>query len=370
MRFSRVVLITLLTGIACSPPAGVETHPPNIVLIVADDLGWTDLGSYGSGFYEAPNIDSLARDGARFTSASATPNCAPTRAALMTGRYGPRTGVYTVASGARGLEEFRRLIPVENVTALPLAEVTFAELFQSAGYVTAHMGKWHLGTDAFAPTARGFDVNVGGNQTGGPQGGYFSPYQNPQLPDGPEGEHLTGRLAAEAVSFIKSNRDRPFLLYLPFYAVHFPIQAKPELIAEYEEKEPVRGHHHPVYAAMIESLDEAVGHVLEALDDLELRDRTAVFFHSDNGGVGGYSEVGVEIPPVASQGKMYPLARRPARQHQMWKIRGLRPLPRLPLAQLWAFGYLGTLERVHPPAFFRRYRASPYQLILEAVVTS
>ena len=303
---SRLVLAILLSGVACSRPAEVETRPPNIVLIVADDLGWTDLGSYGSGFYETPNIDSLARDGTRFTSAYANPNCAPTRAALMTGRYSPSTGVYTVASGARGREEFRRMVPVENVTDLPLAEVTFAELFQGAGYVTAHMGKWHLGTDTLAPTGQGFDVNVGGNQTGGPMGGYFSPYQNPQLPDGPEGEHLTGRLAAEAVSFIESNRDRPFLLYLPFYAVHFPIQARPELIAKYTGRKPVRGQHHPDYAAMVQSLDEAVGRVLEALDELQLRDRTAVFFYSDNGGVGGYTEAGVEVPPTATQGKMYP----------------------------------------------------------------
>ena len=316
MKLNRVPLVILLIGVACSLPAEVEDRPPNIVLIVADDLGWTDLGSYGSGFYETPNIDSLARDGTRFTSAYANPNCAPTRAALMTGRYSPRTGVYTVASGARGREEYRRMVPPENATDLPVAEVTFAELFQDAGYVTAHMGKWHLGTDTFGPTAQGFDVNVGGNQTGGPSGGYFSPYQNPQLLDGPEGEHLTSRLATEAVSFIESNRDRPFLLYLPFYAVHFPIQARPELIEKYAGRKPVRGQHHPVYAAMVQSLDEAVGRVLEALDELELRDQTAVFFYSDNGGVGGYSEAGVAVPPAASQGKMYPwdaTANRPLR---------------------------------------------------------
>ena len=306
MKLNRVPLVILLIGVACSLPAEVEDRPPNIVLIVADDLGWTDLGSYGSGFYETPNIDSLARDGTRFTSAYANPNCAPTRAALMTGRYSPRTGVYTVASGARGREEYRRMVPPENATDLPVAEVTFAELFQDAGYVTAHMGKWHLGTDTFGPTAQGFDVNVGGNQTGGPSGGYFSPYQNPQLLDGPEGEHLTSRLATEAVSFIESNRDRPFLLYLPFYAIHFPIQARPELIEKYAGRKPVRGQHHPVYAAMVQSLDEAVGRVLEALDELELRDQTAVFFYSDNGGVGGYSEARVAVPPAASQGKMYP----------------------------------------------------------------
>ena len=315
MRLDQGLVLILLGAVACSSPELPETRPPNIVLIVADDLGWTDLGSYGSDYYETPNIDSLVRDGMKFTNAYANPNCAPTRAALMTGRYSPRTGVYTVASGARGPEELRKLIPPENLTDLASEEVTFAELFQRSGYVTAHMGKWHLGTDALAPTSQGFDVNVAGNQTGGPRGGYFSPYRNPQLADGPEGEHLTGRLAAEAVSFLQSHQDRPFLLYLPFYAVHSPIQARPELVAKYEGKKAGGSHHNPVYAAMIESLDEAVGRVLEAIDQLELRERTVVFFYSDNGGVGGYGDAGVEVPLAADQGKMYP-----------WETTSNRPL--------------------------------------------
>jgi arylsulfatase A-like enzyme len=295
-----LVLVALLSGCGArgqgrtGPAVALERQrPPNIVLIVADDLGWTDLGAYGSRYYETPNLDRLAREGLRFTAAYANPNCAPTRAALMTGRYGPRTGVYTVGTGARGLDRFRSMTPVENVTALPLEEVTFAEALRDAGYTTAHIGKWHLGGAGYRPEDQGFDANVAGNGSGSPRGGYFSPYENPQLPDGPTGEYLTDRLAAEAVDFIRQNARRPFLLYLPFYAVHTPIQGSPDLIAKYEAKSGEAGHGHPAYAAMIESLDQAVGRVVEALDDLNLRESTAVFFYSDNGGVGGYSAAGV-----------------------------------------------------------------------------
>lgn len=293
-------LVLLLTGCGArgqgrtSPTVGLERQrPPNIVLIVADDLGWTDLGSYGSAYYETPNIDRLAREGMRFTAAYANPNCAPTRAALMTGRYGPRTGVYTVGTGARGLERFRQMTPVDNVTDLPLQEMTFAEVLRDAGYATANIGKWHLGGPGHRPGDQGFGVNVAGNGSGSPRGGYFSPYENPQLPDGPNGEYLTDRLAAEAVRFIHENARQPFLLYLPFYAVHTPIQGKPGLIARYEAKPGGAGHGNPTYAAMIDSLDQGVGRVLKALDELGLSDSTAVFFYSDNGGVGGYSAAGV-----------------------------------------------------------------------------
>lgn len=295
-----MALIAVLTGCGArgqsrpSPTVGVERQrPTNIVLIVADDLGWTDLGSYGSRYYETPNIDRLAREGIRFTAAYANPNCTPTRAALMTGRYGTRTGVYTVGTGARGLERFRLMTPVDNVTDLPLEEITFPEVLRDAGYATAHVGKWHLGGPGHLPEEQGFGSNVAGNGSGSPRGGYFSPYKNPQLPNGPEGEYLTDRLAEEAVAFIHQNAQQPFLLYLPFYAVHTPIQAKGDLISKYEAKSGEAGHGNPAYAAMIDSLDQGVGRVLDALDELSLNDSTAVFFYSDNGGVGGYSATGV-----------------------------------------------------------------------------
>ena len=290
-----LLLLLALEGPAAAAPARppLPAGRPNVVLIVADDLGWTDLGVYGSRYYETPRIDRFASQGLRFTNAYANPNCAPTRAALQTGRYGPRTGIYTVDSGARGLDAFRRMVPVENVTSLALDEVTFAERFRDAGYATAHIGKWHLGGGEYLPTRQGYGVNVAGNETGSPKGGYFSPYENPQLPDGPAGEYLTDRLASEAVAFLKANRERPFLLSLSFHAVHTPIEGKPELIRKYAAKPPVGGHANPDYAAMVEALDTNVGRVLDALDELDLAGNTVVIFYSDNGGVGGYRAAGV-----------------------------------------------------------------------------
>jgi len=291
MRALSLVLLTVFLG-GCSQ---TESRPPNVVLIVADDLGWTDLSSYGSRYYETPNIDRLASEGMRFTSAYACPNCAPTRAALMSGQYSPRTGIYTVGSGARGLEKFRKLVPAPNQTELALEKTTLAESLQAAGYRTAHIGKWHLGGGGHLPTNQGFDVNIAGNERGAPgRGGYFSPYENPNVEDGPEGEYLTDRLSAEAVRFIESAEDGPFFLYMCFYSVHTPISGKPDLIEKWKRKEPVGGHRNPEYAAMVNSLDDGVGRILEALSRQGLSDNTVVFFYSDNGGVGGYHNAGVD----------------------------------------------------------------------------
>jgi len=290
MKRTALLFLAAFLGLSFGAPA----RRPNIVLIVADDLGWSDLSSYGSTYYETPNIDSLAASGMRFTAAYACPNCAPTRAALMTGRYCPRTGIYTVGSGARGLEKFRKMIPVPNKTELALSEVTIAEELRAAGYRTASMGKWHLGGGKYLPTNQGFDINVGGNERGSPpRGGYFSPYHNPNLPDGPEGEYLTDRLTAEAVRFIKANRNRRFFLYLPHYAVHTPLSAKQDLVEKWKRKPPVGGQNNPVYAAMIASLDEGVGRVLKTIEETGIAKRTVVLFYSDNGGVGGYRRAGV-----------------------------------------------------------------------------
>jgi len=277
------------------PSAGAADLPekPNILFILADDLGYTDLGCYGSGYYETPNLDRLAGEGMRFTSNySNGPNCQPTRACLMSGRYTPRHGVYTVATGARGKEKFRKMIPVENHTRLPLSEVTLARVLKDAGYATAHAGKWHLGNGDYLPDRRGFDFNFGGSAAGSPRS-YFSPYHNPHLADGPKGEQLTDRLTREIIRFIEAHRDRPFFAYLATYAVHTPLQAKPEKIAKYKAKPPVNGHHNPTYAAMIESVDENVGRLLATLDRLGLTEKTIVIFTSDNGGVGGYVDAGV-----------------------------------------------------------------------------
>jgi len=260
---------------------------PNIVFIFIDDMGWRDVGFMGSRYYETPNIDRLAGQGMVFTNAySNAPNCAPARACLLSGQYGPRHGVYTVASSSRGKSKQRKLIPIENTTDLDSNIVTIAEAIKSAGYVSASIGKWHLGNDPeLGPVGQGFDVNVAGYSAGHPAKGYFVPYNNPELPDGPEGEYLTDRLTDEALNFIENSKDQQFFLYLPHYAVHTPLQAKEELIEKYKTKPGSNGQNNPKYAAMIESTDQGVGRILDKLDELGLAEDTIVFFFSDNGGV-------------------------------------------------------------------------------------
>ena len=277
---------------------------PNIVLFFVDDLGWRDVGFMGSTYYETPHIDRLAAEGMVFTQAYANAaNCAPSRASLMSGQYTPRHGIYTVGTSARGNARDHRLIPIENMETLPTEKVTIAEVLAAVGYVSASMGKWHLGDPpSHGPKAQGFDVNVGGYGAGNPKGGYFSPYNNPYLADGPEGEYLTDRLTEEAVAFIKANRERPFFLYLTHYAVHTPIQAKEEMVGRYRDKKPEGRHDNPKYAAMVESVDESVQAVCETLDSLVLSANTVVIFFSDNGGYGGVT--GME-PLRGSKGMFY-----------------------------------------------------------------
>ena len=262
---------------------------PNIVFIMIDDMGARDVGFMGSKYYETPNIDKLSREGMVFTNAYANAaNCAPTRACFLTGQYSPRHGVYTVGSSARGKSGDRRLIPIANDTTLDSHHVTIAEVLKPAGYVSVSIGKWHMGTDPeLGPIGQGFDVNVGGFSAGSPPRGYFSPYKNPELPNGPDGEYLTDRLTDEALKFIESNKHRPFFMYLTHYAVHTPIQAKADLTAKYKDKPPSNGQDNPKYAAMIDSVDQGIGRIMDKLDELELSDNTVVFFFSDNGGYAG-----------------------------------------------------------------------------------
>ncbi len=300
---NHTATILLLSLISLAAGFAAANEPPNIVLIVADDLGWTDLGCFGSRYYQTPHVDRLCNEGTKFTSAySCGPNCAPTRACLMSGMYSPRHGVYTVGTGARGKKQHRQLIPVENKTTLALSFVTLGEVLHDAGYVTAHFGKWHLGQPAKAgPEEQGFDFNFGGNHSGQPQGGYFSPYNNPQLPDGPEGENLTDRMSDEAVQFIEQHREKRFFVYLAYYAVHSPIQAKAEVVARYVERKPRGGHRNPKYAAMIETMDTGIGRILETLDNLKLADRTVIVFYSDNGG----TKITSQAPLRGRKGMLY-----------------------------------------------------------------
>ena len=302
---SILIAVSLIAMFAVGVIAADTTAPrPNIVFILADDLGWTDLGCYGSGYYETPHIDALRAAGVKFTDAyTAAPNCAPTRACLMTGRYTPRHGIYTVNTGARGEEQFRRMVPVDNVTDLPLEEQTLADVLHSAGYTTGMFGKWHLGRDdPYHPTRRGFDEAIV------TRGGHFAPNFAIVPPPGvpeitlPEGEYLARFLTNRAVDFIgrhaeASKSGQPFFLYLPHFAVHTPIQSPDETSARFVDKPPVGGHNYPTYAGMIAEVDDSVGRVVAALDEHRLAGNTLVIFSSDNGGMGGYAELGGKHGP-------------------------------------------------------------------------
>jgi len=278
----------LLVGNTHGADAVNPSPRPNIVFILADDLGYTDLACFGSQFYETPNIDRLAAQGMRMTRFHACQNCQPTRAALLTGQYGPRTGVYTVGSIERFEWRQRPLRPVDNVTTLPVDRTTIAQILKKAGYATAMFGKWHLGEKGeHHPARRGFDEAIVS------MGQHFDFQTNPKT-DVPPDKYLADFLTDRAVDFIRRHKDRPFFLYLPHFGVHAPHQAKPELIARFKDKAPAGGHGNATYAAMIASVDESVGRVMQVLDELKLADNTVLIFSSDNGGVGGYVREGVK----------------------------------------------------------------------------
>jgi len=283
---------------------------PNIVLILIDDMGWRDLGCTGSDFYETPNIDRLAASGMIFTQAYATcPVCSPSRASILTGKYPASVGITEWIGG----DNKGRLIGAPYERKLSTSEVTVARALKAGGYRTWHVGKWHLGGPGSHPEDHGFEVNIGGYEAGWPEGGYFAPYKNPKLPDGPPGEYLTDRLTDEAIRLIRGNKDQPFFLNLWHYAVHTPIQGKPDLVAKYEAKVKRLGldrtevlrkgepfpflgkkdrsivrrlvQSDPAYAAMVENLDENVGRLMKALEEAGQADNTVVVFTSDNGGL-------------------------------------------------------------------------------------
>lgn len=283
---------------------------PNIVLIVADDLGWRDLGCYGSTFYETPVLDALASEGMRFTDAyAASPVCSPTRASIMTGKYPARVGITQFIGG----HAVGRLCDVPYFPFLPASEYTLARAFKDAGYRTWHVGKWHLGGRGSWPDHHGFDVNIGGCEWGRPMHGYWSPYHCPALSDGPDGEYLTDRLTDEAIALLEGDDDAPFFLNFWPYAVHTPIEAPEPLVAKYRDKartmgldqvDPFETGEHfpfwqkrdlrvrrrrvqsdPAYAAMVENLDWNIGRLLRALEEPGKGRRTCVVFTSDNGGL-------------------------------------------------------------------------------------
>ncbi len=280
----RTAALAFLALLGAAPP-----ERPNIVFILADDLGWTDLACQGSKYYETPHIDRMAAQGMRFTDGySCGPNCQPTRAALMSGQYGPRTGVYTVGGIDRFPWQTRPLRPVDNVQKLSPEKVTVAEALKKAGYATAMFGKWHLGEDpAHHPSAQGFDEALV------TMGQHFNFKTTPTV-EVPKGAYLADFLTDKAADFIRRRKEGPFFLYLPHFGVHAPHDAKPDLMARFKDKPAAGGHHDPTYAAMIASVDESVGRVLALLDELKLAEKTMVIFSSDNGGVGGYVREGLK----------------------------------------------------------------------------
>lgn len=280
----RVFLLLLLLPFALSAGEAVK---PNVIIVLVDDYGWTDAGCFGSRYYQTPNIDRLAKDGMRFTNGyAACTVCSPTRAALLTGQYPARLHLTDWIAGHD--RPFAKLKIPDWTKQLELSTVTIAERLKSAGYVTASIGKWHLGDETHFPEKHGFDFNIGGTHKGQPPS-YHAPYKIPTLtPEGPAGEYLTDREAMEAEKFITANQDRPFLLYLPHYAVHTPIQAKAEVIAKYQAIDSSgMTHTKPEYAALVESVDDAMGRIRVTLAKLKLDERTIIIFTGDNGGLIG-----------------------------------------------------------------------------------
>jgi arylsulfatase A-like enzyme/lysophospholipase L1-like esterase len=313
IKIATVVFFITLTFFASAQKTAEKNKAaakPNIIFFLIDDMGWMDVGFNGSKFYETPNIDRLASQGIKLNNAyAACPVCSPTRASIMTGKY-PVSMKTTDWFGAPQPEAAakdknwsnRKLLPAAYIENLPLEEVTIAEALKANGYATFISGKWHLGeNEKYWPENQGFDINKGGFSKGHP-GSYFSPYNNPRLTDGPVGEYLGDRVAAETVSFIEANKQHSFFAYVPFYEVHTPMQAKDSLIKKYQLKKDRLGlkdefitradgrktrvsQSLPVYAAMVESMDAAVGKILNKIKDAGLEKNTIVVFFSDNGGL-------------------------------------------------------------------------------------
>lgn len=312
MHYSKIISLNLvlLAFLGCQNNEKTlkENFKPNILFILVDDLGYHDLGVTGSTFYETPNVDRLANEGMIFTQGYAASRvCSPSRASIMTGKFTARHGI-TDWIGAKTGEEWRtrnrhdKLLPADYVIQLPKADITIAEAFKNHGYKTFFAGKWHLGGEGSHPENHGFDINIGGIDAGSPKGGFFSPWNNPKLPNKQKGENLTLRLANETADFISKHKDTSFFAFLSFYAVHAPIQTTEKKWRKYRDKAdslgvadsgykmervlPIRQvQDNPIYGGLVETMDDAVGIVLKALKDNGLDESTIVVFTSDNGGV-------------------------------------------------------------------------------------
>lgn len=324
MRYLLTTTLLITFGLTI---VGANSEQPdkNVIVFLVDDLGWKDLGCYGSAFYESPRIDALARESALFTNAY-TPNpvCSPTRAAIMTGRYPSRVGITDWIPGRVAKDP--ALVTPEDRDNLALEEVTIAEVLRERGYQTFFAGKWHLGDEGHFPEDQGFDINKGGHHRGSPPGGYYAPFNNPKLDDKLDDHYLTDRLTDESIEFLESrDQQRPFLLYLAYYTVHTPIQgwdAYDEYFAEKKKDLPHGGEPKTrperdgltrlnqsdhKYAAMVKALDNSVGRILDALETMGLDDQTIIIFSSDNGGLSTLARIAPtsELPLRAGKGWCY-----------------------------------------------------------------
>ena len=312
MKKLGLLIASIALFFSCSETSqesqNIESSKPNIVFILVDDMGYHDLGCTGSAYYETPNIDQLASESMQFTQGYATCQvCSPSRVSIMTGQYPARHGVTDYIGAPEGEDwrkrnRFTKHLPASYVWQMNLETVNMPEAFKENGYVTFFAGKWHMGDTGNTPLDHGFDINKGGNKKGAPSGGYFTPYNNPDLENGPDGENLTIRLANETANFIESNKDTNFFAYLAFYAVHGPIQTSQEKWEKYRDKAeemgidssvfvmerrlPIRTKQdNPIYGGLVESVDDAVGIVMNALNKNGIEENTIVVFTSDNGGV-------------------------------------------------------------------------------------
>lgn len=333
--FLFVLLSVLLLG-SCQTAPQQENKQPNVILIVADDLGWMDLGYTGSSFYETPNIDAMAASGMIFTDAyAASPVCSPTRSSIMSGKTPARTRNTDWFGAPQPGVKFpgwmghknRTLEPAAYKDFMALEEYTIAEALRDNGYTTFLAGKWHLGHDEkYWPEHQGFEINKGGFEMGHPPlndeyDGYFSPYGNPRLSDGPKGEYLPYRLVHETRKFIKENKDKPFFVYYPFYLVHTPLQAREELIAKYQHKRDSlkltdefidfgdrklrTNQSNVVYAAMVEAMDQVIGKIAKEVKESGIEDNTIIIFTADNGGLSTNSAPTSNLPLKGGKGWVY-----------------------------------------------------------------
>lgn len=293
-----VVILFLSIGLlnsACDEKS--NQTPPNILIINIDDLGWKDVGFMGSKYYETPNIDYLSNLGMVFTNGYASAsNCAPSRAGLMTGKWTPRHGIYTVGSSERGNSENRRLIPIKNTTTLSKTHSILPQMLQQKGYITCHAGKWHLSEN---PLEYGFNINIGGGHNGLPKS-YYPPYINVDI-KGEKDQNLTDLIMEKSLVFVDTVQQ-PFFLYYSPYAVHTPIMPVKSLLEKYKEKPAWNGQGNIDYATMIENLDRNIGLLIAKLKERKVFDHTFIVFTSDNGGLYGITK---QLPLRAGKGSYY-----------------------------------------------------------------